>query len=67
MPARRCRDRSGSGDHFVKPGTINPIPYNHYNYLRTIESIFGLKYLGYANRPEVTNFGRDVFNNPKGK
>jgi hypothetical protein len=52
---------------FVKPGTLNSIPYNHYNYLRTIESIFGLKYLGYAARPEVTNFGRDVFNNPKAK
>jgi phosphatidylinositol-3-phosphatase len=52
---------------FVKKGTINAIPYNHYNLLHTVESVFGLKYLGYAARPEVVNFGRDVFNNPKAK
>jgi hypothetical protein len=52
---------------FVKKGTINAVPYNHYSYLKTIEDIFGLGHLGYAARDEVKGFGADVFNNPKGK
>jgi hypothetical protein len=46
---------------FVKKGTVNDHPYNHYDYLRTVEDIFGLKHLGYAARPEVHTFGKDVF------
>jgi hypothetical protein len=51
---------------FVKKGTINAVPYNHYSYLKTLEDLFGLGHLGYADRDEVKAFGRDVFNNTKG-
>jgi len=43
---------------FVKPGTRNATPYNHYSLLATIESAFGLKRLGYAARARA--FGADV-------
>lgn len=46
---------------FVKKGSINPHPYNHYDMLRTVETIFGLKPLGYAGAPGVSAMGRDVF------
>lgn len=46
---------------FIERGSVNPTPYNHYDYLHTIEDIFGLGYLGYAARPEVHSFGADVF------
>jgi hypothetical protein len=47
---------------FIKPGTVNHTPYNHYSLLRSTEDIFGLEHLGYAARDEVVPFGRDVFN-----
>jgi phosphatidylinositol-3-phosphatase len=46
---------------FIDPGTVNDAPYNHYDYLHTIEDIFGLGYLGYAAHPDVRSFGTDVF------
>jgi hypothetical protein len=46
---------------FIERGTVNDQPYNHYDYLRTMEDIFGLRHLGYAARPEVRSFGKDVF------
>ena len=46
---------------FIEPGTVNDEPYNHYDYLHTVEDIFGLGYLGYAAHPEVRSFGEDVF------
>ncbi|MDX6582520.1 MAG: phosphatidylinositol-3-phosphatase [Solirubrobacterales bacterium] len=46
---------------FIDKGTVNDTPYNHYDYLHTIEQIFGLKYLGYAAHAGVRSFGRDVF------
>ena len=46
---------------YIKPGSVNPTPYNHYSLLRTIEDIFGLGHLGYAARDEVESFGSDVF------
>src|SRR4051812_37745248 len=33
---------------FIKPGTIDKTPYNHYSFLRTAEDLFGLGHLGYA-------------------
>src|SRR5436190_6693442 len=45
---------------FVKPGTSTDTPYNHYSFLRTVEDIFGLQPLGYAQKS--TGFGADVFN-----
>jgi phosphatidylinositol-3-phosphatase len=50
---------------FVKPGTTNANPYNHYSMLRSVEDIFGLGHLGFAARSEVTSFGRDVFSKKK--
>jgi hypothetical protein len=46
---------------FVKGGTVSGVPYNHYSLLRTIETIFGLPYLGYAGAHDLAAFGADVF------
>ncbi|MCU1354429.1 MAG: phosphoesterase [Acidimicrobiales bacterium] len=46
---------------WVAPGSTSTTPYNHYGLLRTIEDLFGLPYLGYADSPGVHSFGRDVF------
>jgi phosphatidylinositol-3-phosphatase len=46
---------------FIEPGTVNDQPYNHYDYLRTVEDIFDLGYLGYAAHDDVRGFGTDVF------
>jgi hypothetical protein len=45
---------------FIRAGTKNDKPYNHYSLLRSVEDIFGLKPLGYAARS--TGFGDDVYN-----
>lgn len=47
---------------WVAPGTTTVKPYNHYSFLRTMEDIFGLPYLGYAGIPQQSSFGADVFN-----
>jgi hypothetical protein len=46
---------------FVKPGTISDVPYNHYSLLKTVEDLFGLRYLGYAGQKGLAAFGSDVF------
>ena len=46
---------------FIKKGTVNATPYNHYDYLHTIEDLFGLDYLAYAAHDGVRSFGKDVF------
>lgn len=46
---------------FINKHTVSDTPYNHYDYLHTVEDVFGLDYLGYARRPEVKSFGADVF------
>ena len=52
---------------FIKPGTLNSTPYNHYALLRSVQDIFGLRpYLGYAGQAGLRSFGDDVFNNPAG-
>jgi phospholipase C len=48
---------------YVKAGTQNNTPYNHYALLKTIESLFGLPYLGYAQPSSLAAFGSNVFNN----
>lgn len=48
---------------FVKPGTVSPVSYNHYSYLRSIEDLFGLAHLGYAARADVPTFGSDIYTN----
>jgi hypothetical protein len=49
---------------YVKPGTTNATPYNHYSLLKSTEDVFGLPYLGYAGRPGLVAFGSDVYNGP---
>lgn len=44
-------------------GTWSTTPYNHYSLLASIEEIFGLPYLGYANAAGLNPFGLDVYNN----
>jgi phospholipase C len=46
---------------FVKPGSENGTPYNHYSLLKTVETLFSLPYLGYAQPSDVSPFGSDVF------
>lgn len=46
---------------FIKPGTVTTAGYNHYSMLRSIEDIFGLSHLGFANKPGAGTFGTDVF------
>jgi phosphatidylinositol-3-phosphatase len=46
---------------FIKPGTVSDAPYNHYSLLKSVEDIFGLGHLGYAQPETVATFGADVF------
>jgi hypothetical protein len=48
----------------IKPGTITQQPYNHYTMLRSVEDIFGLSHLGYAQLSGEKSFGSDVFTQP---
>jgi hypothetical protein len=50
---------------FIKPGSVNDTPYNHFSLLRSVEDLFGLDHLGYAESPDPGAFGRDVYNNTK--
>jgi len=47
---------------FVKPGIPNSKSYNHYSLLRSLENLFGLSHLGYADKPDPGEFGNDVYN-----
>jgi hypothetical protein len=47
---------------FVKPGIPNSKSYNHYSLLRSVENLFGLSHLGYADKPDPGEFGNDVYN-----
>jgi hypothetical protein len=51
---------------YIKPGTQVTKSYNHYSLLRSIEDIFGLKHLGYAESPNPGAFGADVYTRPEG-
>jgi hypothetical protein len=48
---------------YIKAGTTNDTPYNHYSLLRSVEDIFGLAPLGLADK--ATGFGDDVYNGPR--
>jgi phospholipase C len=59
-------DKSGGGQTgailispFIKPGSVTSVGYNHYYVLRTIEDLFGLQSLGYAQT--AADFGADIF------
>jgi hypothetical protein len=49
---------------FIRAGTVTSHPYNHFSTLRTVERLFGLPFLGYANTPDPGSFGADVFTAP---
>jgi hypothetical protein len=49
--------------HWTSGGTWSTTPYNHYSLLASLEDIFGLRYLGYAQTPGLNRFGLDVYNN----
>ncbi len=51
---------------YIEPGTVVTKAYNHYSLLRTIEDLFGLEHLGYAESPNPGAFGADVFTRPQG-
>jgi len=49
----------------IRPGTVDETPYNHYSLLRSVESIFGLPFLGYAEQDGLAQFGPAIFNRPR--
>jgi phospholipase C len=49
---------------YIRAGTVNDTPYNHYSLLRSVEDLFGLDHLGYAGQDGLKAFGDDVFNGP---
>jgi hypothetical protein len=51
---------------YIKAGSVNDTPYNHYSLLRSIEDLFGLTHLGYAANDGLKPFEDDVFNQPSG-
>ena len=51
---------------YIKAGTVNDTPYNHYSMLRSIEDMFGLSHLGYAGKAGLVAFADDVFTQPSG-
>jgi hypothetical protein len=49
---------------YIKAGSTNDTPYNHYSLLRSTEDMFGLTHLGYAAQVGLKPFEEDVFNQP---
>jgi hypothetical protein len=47
---------------YIRAGSVNNQPYNHYALLRSLEDIFGLPHLGYAAQAGLKGFAADVFN-----
>ena len=47
---------------FIRGGSVNDTPYNHYSLLRSVEDLFGLPHLGYAGAVGLKAFGDDVYN-----
>jgi hypothetical protein len=45
----------------IRPGSTNKNAYNHYSLLRSVENVFGLGHLGYANQTGLKAFGKDVY------
>ena len=46
---------------FVRPGRVVSTSYNHFSLLRSVENLFGLGHLGYAESPNPGSFGKNVF------
>jgi len=43
--------------------TWSTTPYNHYSLLASLEDVFRLPYLGYAETAGLNRFGLDLYNN----
>lgn len=50
---------------YSSPNTFSSTPYNHYSLLASVEDLFGLPHLGYADSPGLARFGTDVYNAPR--
>ena len=51
---------------YIKPGSVNDTPYNHYSLLRSTEDMFGLPHLAFAAQEGLKPFEEDVFNKAPG-
>jgi hypothetical protein len=51
---------------YVKSATTSEEPFNHFSLLRTIEDLFGLQHLGYAQLAAVKSFEPSMFTARKG-
>jgi hypothetical protein len=49
---------------FIKPGTVDETPYNHYSFLRFTQDLWGFAHLGYAAQEGLVPLGDKIFNNP---
>jgi hypothetical protein len=47
---------------WTAPNTWSTTSYNHYSLLASLEDIFGVPYLGYAQTAGLNRFGLDVYN-----
>jgi hypothetical protein len=47
---------------YIRKGSVDDTPYNHYSLLRSMDDLFGLPPLGLAAK--ATGFGADVYNGP---
>jgi hypothetical protein len=47
---------------FVTPGSSNATSFNHYSLLFSIEELFGLERIGYADEEALTSFDSSVYN-----
>lgn len=48
---------------YVKPMSLDAVDsFNHYSLLKSIEDLFGLKPLGYAQDPALPVFDSAIFN-----
>jgi hypothetical protein len=60
---------------WIRPGSVNDTPYNHYAALRSYEDLLGITsggadgegHLGYAGQSGLNSFGSDVFNAKPGE
>jgi hypothetical protein len=50
---------------YIKPGTVTHYAYNHYTMLRSVEDLFGMPHIGYAQLPGERSFGSDIFTCPR--
>jgi hypothetical protein len=46
---------------FIKGGSLDQEPYNHFSLLRTVEDLFGLSHLGYAGGKGVNSLAASIF------